>query len=178
MYPKYQTLSLILHSYNIKEADKAFVLFTKHFGIIHARAAGLRKETSKLRYVLSARPFCEIVVLRGKAGWRITEVKEFAQNTEFSYDKLSKIGKVFKLLVRIMPKEEANADLFDDVLCLVMQNHVTDADIIKISAQIMRHAGYMPHLRDKNPAQENMELLKKELNEALVASQLFPKIRF
>src|SRR5216684_1387129 len=52
MYQKYQTESLVLGSRESGEADKVYVLYTKDFGLMRARATAVRSEKSRMRYAL------------------------------------------------------------------------------------------------------------------------------
>lgn len=70
MYTKYHTDALVLGNYESGEADRAIVLYTRDFGLVRARAGGVRLEKSKMRYALHSYAYSRVSLVRGKNGWR------------------------------------------------------------------------------------------------------------
>src|SRR3989344_1695592 len=71
MYQKYYTEALVLGSRERGENDRVFALYTKDFGLVHARASAVRKETSRMRYALQNYSQAHAALVRGKRGWRV-----------------------------------------------------------------------------------------------------------
>ncbi len=71
MYQKYATDALVLGSRERGEADRVFVLYTRDFGLIQARASAVRTEKSKMRYALQHYAHARVALVKGKRGWRI-----------------------------------------------------------------------------------------------------------
>ena len=71
MYQKYQTEALVLGSRERGEADRVFALYTRDFGLVWARASGVRRENSKMRYALQSYCYIQTGLVRGKRGWRL-----------------------------------------------------------------------------------------------------------
>lgn len=71
MYQKYITDALVLGSRERGEADRVCMLYTRDFGLIHARASAVRTEQSKMRYALQHYTHSRIALVKGKHGWRI-----------------------------------------------------------------------------------------------------------
>ncbi len=116
MYPKYNTKSILIHSYLLAEDDRAFVLYTERFGLLHARAFSIRKEKAKLKGMLSAYLELDLTLIRGKAGWRIIELS--GARCALRYIESSKLRDFFKLLKFLLansPKEEQSERLFDSL---------------------------------------------------------------
>jgi DNA repair protein RecO (recombination protein O) len=67
--------AIVLHSYDIGEADKLCVLFTKEKGKILAKAKSVRKLKSKMGGSLLAPNHVLVSVTEGKAGWIVTGTK-------------------------------------------------------------------------------------------------------
>lgn len=150
MYPKYQSKALLLASYPLKESDKAFVLFTERFGILHARAAAMRNEKSKLRQKSSGYFLLDTVLLQGKAGWRIVELSEPSLHlSNFDMQALLKIGDIFKILLRFVPKDEENKKLFELMLrflndmALSKDKKEIEEKSLLITHDILLLSGYM-----------------------------------
>ncbi len=114
MYPKHQSRAILLYSYPLKEADKGFILFTDKFGLIHAKAASLRSEKSKLKNKLSHYILMDLVLLRGKAGWKLIEINNLEKSVfDFNSGELRKIYSLFKVVLQNSAIEEVNPRLFD-----------------------------------------------------------------
>lgn len=114
MYHIYHTPAIVLGSLPRSEADRVVFLFTRELGLIAASARSLRREPSKLRYILQTSSAIEADLVRGKGGWRLTSARgrgvlmnDAARRTIFfSFS---------RLLVRLCADEEGNTALFDDV---------------------------------------------------------------
>lgn len=110
MYTKYNTEALVLVTYESGEADRSVVLYTRDFGLVRARASGVRLERSKMRYSLQAYSFSRVSLVRGKNGWRAagaTSVRSLpsgAITTSFA--------RVSSLASRLIAGEERNDYLF------------------------------------------------------------------
>ena len=72
MHHIYHTEGIILGSRNIGEAGKYYYIFTRDLGMIYASASGVRKMSSKLRYVLQDFAYLKIDLVQGKDFWRVT----------------------------------------------------------------------------------------------------------
>lgn len=75
MHHIYKTRALVLGSRDLKEADKQLNLLTEDFGFLKVIAQGTRKMESKLRTSIQDFSFCDVAVVSGRAGWRLTNAK-------------------------------------------------------------------------------------------------------
>jgi len=118
MHHIYHTEGIILESRNQGEAGRYYAIFTRDLGMIYASASGVRKASSKLRYVLQDFAYLKIDLVRGKDFWRITSASK--TNSLESLHKNKEIFPVFyqisKLLKRLLAGEEANESLFQDLI--------------------------------------------------------------
>ncbi|RJR13579.1 hypothetical protein C4585_01735 [Candidatus Parcubacteria bacterium] len=111
MYHKYYTEALVLKSRERGEEDKVFVLYTREFGLVIARATAVRSERSRMRYALQSYAHVQIALVKGKSGWRIagaSPVRNFSGSTHG----LSTFVKIAELLQRLVTGEEKNMYLF------------------------------------------------------------------
>ncbi len=176
MYPKHHTRAIILRTYPLKEADKGFVLFTEKFGVLHAKAIGLRKETSKLRYKLSGHILVSLTVIQGKSGWRIVEVSNCAPLS--SNIGLQALGKILKLILYISPKEDpmVSVEIFDDVYNYILNKDFDSTEkTLRLAVKIMKSLGYVPNMDLSGMTSENMITL---LDTAIKNSDLSKGVRF
>jgi recombinational DNA repair protein (RecF pathway) len=107
-YAVYTTRGWILGSAPTGEASKMYTLYTEDFGLVHARAQGVRLLSSKLRYNLADYGLCDISLVRGKEFWRLTGASSLP---------LPEKGKVIRarvlgLVRRLVQGEEKNERLF------------------------------------------------------------------
>ncbi|MFH1608650.1 MAG: DNA repair protein RecO [Patescibacteria group bacterium] len=118
MHHIYHTEGIILGSQNFGEAGKYYSVFTRDLGMVYASAQGVRKISSKLRFVLQDFSYVKIDFVKGKDFWRITSASKTNKLEEIS--KRSEALEVFfnisRLLKRLLAGEEVNAVLFDDLL--------------------------------------------------------------
>jgi DNA repair protein RecO (recombination protein O) len=118
MHHIYHTEALILGSKNYGEAGKYYSIFTRDLGMIYASAQGVRKISSKLRFVLQDFSYVKIDLVRGKDFWRITSASKTNE-----LENISKRPETFQvfvnislLLKRLLAGEDANETLFIDLL--------------------------------------------------------------
>lgn len=118
MHHIYHTEGIILGSKNYGEAGKYYSIFTRDLGMIYASAQGVRKISSKLRFVLQDYSYLKIDFVRGKDFWRIiscskTDKLEIIKKEK---EKLRIFANISNLLKRLLAGEEPNQVLFDDLL--------------------------------------------------------------
>ena len=111
MYQKYYTAALVLGSRERGENDRVFTLYTKDFGLVHARASAVRKESSRMRYALQSHSHVHLALVRGKRGWRIggTVALEGASGSAAS---VATFARIARLVLRLVNGEEKNEYLF------------------------------------------------------------------
>jgi DNA repair protein RecO len=111
MYLKYHTDALVLESWPLGEADKLFSLYTRDFGLVHARASAIRRETSRMRYALQNFSRVKIVLVRGVRGWRIVGASEAEGFQNCPAHALVTFVRIARLMQRLVV-EEKNEYLF------------------------------------------------------------------
>jgi DNA repair protein RecO (recombination protein O) len=118
MHHIYHTEGIILGSRNYGEAGKCFYVFTRDLGMIYASAQGIRKISSKLRFVLQDFTYVKLDLVRGKDFWRITSASKTNMLEGIARDssKLQIMVNVSKLLRRLLAGEDPNSILFQDLI--------------------------------------------------------------
>lgn len=112
MYQKYQTEALILGSRERGESDKIFALYTRDFGLVWARATGVRKEASRTRFALQNGAYIQTGLIRGKKGWRITGPVCVGYLAGASRGAPT-FARISALVLRLVHGEEENRYLFE-----------------------------------------------------------------
>lgn len=71
MRHKYETPAIVLARTPLGEANTLVTLLTPSVGLVRARAQGLRKPGAKLAAALATLAESNVVLVRGKEGWRV-----------------------------------------------------------------------------------------------------------
>lgn len=140
-----------MSSKNSGEAGKYYALFTRDLGMIYASAQGVRKMSSKLRYVLQDFSYIKVDLVKGKDFWRVTSasktnsLESICKNPE-TFEIFSNIA---RLLKRLLAGEDPNEALFSDVikgLCVLEKTKETE-DLRNMEAilvlRILNNLGYI-----------------------------------
>ena len=151
MHHIYHTEGIILGSKNFGEAGKYYSIFTRDLGMVYASAQGVRKMSSKLRFVLQDFSYLKIDLVQGKDFWRLTNASKTNKLEQIT--KQMEIFAVFaniaRLLRRLLAGVEPNEVLFSDLLhCLfVLEKVKTKEDLhdieIIIVLRILNNLGYI-----------------------------------
>ena len=118
MHHIYHTEGLILDSKNFGESGKYYYIFTRDLGMVLALAQGIRKISSKLRFVLQDYSYVKVDFVQGKDIWRITSASKNngLEHISKNPESLLVFSNVARLLKRLLAGEDANEILFSDVI--------------------------------------------------------------
>lgn len=193
MHHIYHTKAIILGSNHAGEANRRLFLYTEDLGLIQAVAQGIRLEKSKLRFALQDFSLATVDLVRGKHTWRITSASFIESFPVAIADRETYIllQSVARLLIRVCVDEEANKNIFEDVLTAFrfLNNPITQEvrsqTEIFLVLRILHHLGYIGNTEtyttllvgDFDPNREAYRKLEKktllfEINRALKESQL------
>src|SRR5258706_4517383 len=118
MHHIYHTEGIILGSKHFGETGKYYSIFTRDLGMIYASAQGVRKMSSKLRFILQDFAYVKVDLVQGKDFWRVTsasKTNELEQITK-KPETLKIFANVARLLKRLLAGVEPNEILFTDLL--------------------------------------------------------------
>jgi DNA repair protein RecO (recombination protein O) len=193
MHHIYHTEGIILGNKDYGEAGKYYSIFTKDLGMIYASAQGVRKMSSKLRFILQDFAYLKIDFVQGKDFWRITSASKTNTLEEISKNKttLQVFFNIANLLKRLLAGAEANQTLFEDLIngLSILEKTEKAEDLQNIEAiivlRILNNLGYIGGEKTlenliKSPFEENLiyETSKKrrkvleEINRALKETHL------
>lgn len=137
-------------SKNFGETSKYYFIFTRELGMVLASASGVRKLSSKLRYVLQDFSYLKIDLVKGKDFWRITSAsKTNVLDSIVRPETLPVLSNMSRLLRRLLAGEGANEKLFEDFLSgLSLLENSSDEEEIKnieviTALRILNHLGYI-----------------------------------
>src|ERR1035437_8561151 len=112
----YHTRGIVIESYNVREANKSYWIFTRDLGMILASAQGVRLTASKLRFSLQPLSIAEISLVRGRSGWRVVNAREISNiywRIKDIPQSVAMSSRVLRLVRRLVTGEEKNEALFD-----------------------------------------------------------------
>lgn len=113
MRHKYHTQAVVLSRIPIKESAVLLTLLTEEFGLIRARAEGLRKEGAKLAHALQTLDRCEVTLVRGKDGWRLSgALLEQHVAATLTPAARERAGRLAHLMFRLVPDDSGDTALF------------------------------------------------------------------
>lgn len=193
MHHIYHTEGIILGSRNFGEAGRYYYIFTRDLGMIYASAQGVRKMSSKLRFVLQDFAYLKIDLVQGKDFWRITNASK--TNLLEQITKKPETFKVFfnisRLLKRLLVGIEPNEALFIDLLqyLSILEKAEKEEDLRNIETiavlRIINNLGYIGtndilETFIKSPFEENLifeasksrRTILSEINKALKETHL------
>ncbi|MEN9561699.1 MAG: hypothetical protein RIQ56_972 [Candidatus Parcubacteria bacterium] len=112
MYQKYSTEALVVGSRESGESDRMYLLFTKDFGLVRARASAVRQEKSKMRYALQNFSRAHVSLVRGKRGWRLAGATAVFTSVGKDTKGIAAFARISELANRLIAGEERNDYLF------------------------------------------------------------------
>jgi len=189
----YKTKALVIFAGEQGEANMYYQLLTPDLGLLYASAQGIRFEKSKLRFGLQNFGVVEVMLVHGKAGWRITNAVPLC-NLYYEADKASYkvVARVSNLIKKLVAGEEPHPELFavcmesiDELLQEQKPEHVSRIETVWV-LKVLYHLGYIDGNENIKPALDvsmknasgfgGFDTLHKEavsqINRALESSQM------
>jgi recombinational DNA repair protein (RecF pathway) len=197
MYTKHHTRALVLSAHNSGDADRVYALLTPDFGKIYAKAQGVREHSARHKGGLQLLSEAYVSLVRGKHGWRITNVtphRSLYSELAGERMKLLAVVRVLKLTRRLVAGE-GNADKVFAIIAAfterALQSDLTReimsaAETLTV-LRLLSVLGYLKHNDRFTAFLEDVETLSVEtllaftphlkeavgaLNESLEATQL------
>jgi len=166
-YTKLHTPALVLSGHNVGESSRLYSLFTKEFGMVHAKAQGVREIKSRHRFALQTLSMADVSLVKGKYGWRITNtMPQSSLYTAFTDDfhKRKIVLRVAQLLKRLVQGEQPDEVLYATVSNAVhfLQNETLEREAIThleilIVLRMLHILGYLKQEDTFDPLLTNLE---------------------
>jgi DNA repair protein RecO (recombination protein O) len=114
MRHKYETRGIVLARSPLGETNALVTLITPGLGLLRARAQGIRKPGAKLAHALTTFTESELVLVRGKEGWRVAGavLEENWFKRMHIADARARAARVGGLLLRLVAGEAHDSALF------------------------------------------------------------------
>jgi len=151
MHHIYHTEGIILSSRNFGEAGRYYSIFTRDLGLVYASAQGVRKISSRLRFVLQDFSYIKLDLVQGRDFWRLTSASKtnLLEEIRGKKENFKVLVNISKLLKRLLAGVEKNETLFTDVLdgLFVLEKASGDEDLRNIEVvmvlRILSNLGYI-----------------------------------
>jgi len=168
MRHKYTVKSLVLARYPVSEANADIVLLTTELGLVYARAQGVRKSGAKLAAALQTLSESDVVLLRGREGWRITgAVLEKNRFMFLSQNARKRFGHVAGLLLRMMPRETQPVFYQDmNAFLKILEQELDDMHSVAEYITVLRLVHFLGFDAGEVPEMENGEYSVEILTKA------------
>ncbi len=113
MRHKYVTRAVVLGRGAARESGLMLTLLTEDFGLVRAKAEGLRKPGAKLAGALQTLCESDVTLVRGKEGWRLTGAL-LVENRFHTLDSDARAcaARIASLFLRLMPEGPQDAGFF------------------------------------------------------------------
>jgi DNA repair protein RecO len=177
------------------EDSKILILYTRELGLVYAHAQGIRKLSSKLRFILQDFSRASVDLVRGREVWRLTSASPLHTHSHIRRNRENEkiMARISALLIRLVAGEEANKEVFDVLVrtyALLEASHRTDEQYRALEllsvARILIALGYLsrgtPGVESESLFEtdipnsfadiEYQHKLIRDINMALAASQL------
>lgn len=113
MRHKYATTGIVLARFPIAEASESIVVLTEELGVVRARAQSVRKQGAKLASALQTFVQSDVVLVRGKDGWRLTGAVSVTNWFQvLTRSARLRAGRVTGLMLRLMPGDAIDPTLY------------------------------------------------------------------
>ena len=173
MHHIYHTEGIILGSKNFGEAGRYYSIFTKDLGMIYASAQGVRKMSSKLRFILHDFAYVKVDLVQGKDFWRVTSAAKTNQLEEITKrpENFKILVNITRLLKRLLVGTEKNELLFDELLhgFFILENAklVEERQDIEVNIvlQILAKLGYIEDSNSTRTRIQTISLINQALRE-------------
>ena len=170
MHQIHVTDGLVLGKRGLGEANTQVALLARELGLVRASARSARAEHSKLRFGLEPLTLARYSLVRGKNEWKLVGVEDIARLAPSR-----RVGKVARLLLRLVSGEEPSAALFETVvegltaLSRIEEAHADSLECVLV-LRILAHLGYLPHTPELAPFIEQ-DFFSLELSARIQASR-------
>lgn len=114
MRPKYSTRGIVLARAPLAEASALLYVLTADFGLVRARAQGVRKPGAKLASAVQTFRESEVMLVRGKDGWRLSGANLVDNRLAvLQPGARNRAGRIAQLTLRLVHGETNDPALFD-----------------------------------------------------------------
>jgi DNA repair protein RecO len=171
MHRVFMTEGIVLGKRAAGEENILAAILTRDLGYVRASVRAARRENSKLRYGVEALSRGRYSLIRGKHEWKLTSAMDVSHELiAKETSQRQAVGRVARLLTRLIQGEDPNADLYDTVSQgLLALARGANVEVVLV-LRILSHLGYLPHKKELEPFIEK-DFFSHELESEIAASR-------
>jgi len=140
--------AIVLKAYDVGEADRFLILFTRERGKLSARARGVRKLTSRMGGHLLPCQHIAVNLTEGRAGMLVTGAQRKSDVHESALSSFLHSEQGIELLLALLPEDDPHPDIFDITLAFLQHCRCGSADPpLTFTLQLLAQLGIMPGLQ-------------------------------
>lgn len=157
MYKMHASQGVVLQKRAVGESHIYASILTRDLGLVRAIARSARFEKSKLRYILEPYTAGRFSFVRGEHEWRLTGAHDAHGMLPKDIERRRAMARIGKLLMRLVPGQEVNSELFDAVhdgfeaLARVESREAAEAVECVLVLRILSSLGYLPQTPELVP---------------------------
>ncbi|HAI98173.1 TPA: hypothetical protein DCL30_01350 [Candidatus Peribacteria bacterium] len=142
--------ALVLHAYDVGEADRFLLLFTRERGRLAARARGVRRLGSRMGGHLLAHQHLSLTLAESSAGWTVTSAQRLNHSAALPIEQFAMAEEGCELLLALLHDEEALPAIFDLTLHFLQSCREGQGDpVLAFSLELLRLLGLLPAVTEK-----------------------------
>ncbi len=137
--------AIILKTYDVGEADRFCILFTREKGRLTARAAGARRTGSRLGGALL--PFRRVTVQmkEGGAGWIVAGAVTVDHPSPFTLSAFAALEEGIEVLMKLVQHEGELPEIYDATASFIA---MPSPGVLAYSVCLLHHLGLLPEERE------------------------------
>ncbi len=113
MRARYSTRAIVIARTPLAEASALLYMLTPDFGLVKARAQGLRRPGAKLASATTTLAECDAILVRGKEAWRLSGALLARERFgELTPSERRRAGRIARLILRLVHGETHDPALF------------------------------------------------------------------
>lgn len=138
--------AIVLKTYDVGEADRYCIFFTRERGKVAARASGVRKTKSRMGGAFVAFQHLTLELRESGAGWMVTGAQPRAGAGGGGLASFASRAQGCELLLRLVQEEEEQPAVFDDTLAFfrACDEGVPHA-LLAFKIRLLHLFGFLPH---------------------------------
>ena len=145
-YAKYHTDGFVLKSFDRGEADRAYAILTREFGLVYAHALGA--EGSKLRSSLQDLSYDELALVRTRDRWRVTDARSVLGTWKAKDRAL--VARMLGLVGKLIAEHDPQPELFETIVrgaTFAARTTLTSVEHsnleVLLALRVLKHLGYL-----------------------------------
>lgn len=172
------TDAIVLKTYDVGEADRFCVLFTKELGRVTARAAGVRRMTSRMGGSLLPCQVVQVQLKESSAGYMVAGVSH-KEGTALEFSELKSFSRAqegVELLMMLTHNDEPIPHVYDATVEFLRRCSNSEHQVLAYTLRLLAHLGLMPEGESLKDIMELNDAERDFVGAAILGSEKLPSL--